>query len=80
MTSIFFLFVIFIIGISVIVFLVKVVSSFIFGKPFSSMENSSEGRYTSWGRQQHNSENIKSHKKIFPKNEGEYVKYEEIKD
>jgi len=77
----FFLFVIFIIGLLLIIFLIKGVSSFIFGKPFSFSDNSaSDDKKTSWYKRKNKADNDETNKKVFPKDEGEYVNYEEIKE
>ncbi len=83
MTFIFFLiFAIVIFGIMLILTLVRGISSFIFGKPSSSFSGS--GYQTTSGfsggrdKSQHNG-TAKTHK-VFSKDEGEYVKYEEIKE
>lgn len=68
----------------VLLSVVRGVSSFIFGKPSTSHSGyTSNNRYTSNNtssseRSEHTSSG--SNKKIFSKDEGEYVKYEEIKD
>ncbi|MDR2951443.1 MAG: DUF4834 family protein [Prevotella sp.] len=84
MTFIFFLiFAIVIFGIMLILTLVRGISSFIFGKPSSSFSGS--GYQTTSGfsggreKSQHNG-TAKTHHKVFSKDEGEYVKYEEIKE
>ncbi|MBF0648815.1 MULTISPECIES: DUF4834 family protein [Dysgonomonas] len=81
----FLIFAIIIFGVMVLLSVVRGVSSFIFGKPSTSHSGyTSNNRYTSnnnassSGRSEHASSG--SNKKIFSKDEGEYVKYEEIKD
>ncbi|WP_296939526.1 DUF4834 family protein [uncultured Dysgonomonas sp.] len=80
----FLIFAIIIFGVMVLLSVVRGVSSFIFGKPSTSHSGyTSNNRYTSnntssSGRSEHTSSG--SNKKIFSKDEGEYVKYEEIKD
>lgn len=72
----FLIFAIIIFGVMVLLSVVRGVSSFIFGKPSTSHSGyTSNNRYTS-----NNNASSGSNKKIFSKDEGEYVKYEEIKD
>lgn len=75
----FLLFAIVIFGVMLVISFVKGVSSFLFGKPFYSASN----RYDSSNRNQQNEDSSYSSKmqrKIFSKDEGEYVSYEEIKE
>ncbi|NDV94417.1 DUF4834 family protein [Dysgonomonas sp. 521] len=67
-------------GVMFVFSLIRGVSSFIFGKPSSHsayQANSESHRENS--RSQHNS-SAKKHRKIFSKDEGEYVKFEEVKE
>lgn len=56
------------------------------GKRQSSASTSNSSSYTSWGNQQRQQEHIlregdqPKHKKIFSKEDGEYVDFEEVKD
>lgn len=81
MTFIFFLLcAIFIFGIMLIFSFVRGVSSFIFGKPSSSAGYQyNNDSYRESRRSQHNN-SAKSNQKIFSKDEGEYVKFEEVKE
>ncbi|WP_029904724.1 DUF4834 family protein [Prevotella sp. 10(H)] len=73
----FLIFAIVIFGIMFLLSIVRGVSSFIFGKP-SSSQGYTSNHASSAGKTAYN--NQKSHRKVFSKEEGEYVKYEEIKD
>lgn len=84
MTFIFFLiFAIVIFGIMLILSLLRGLSSFIFGKPTSSFSGSGYRATSDFSggrnKEQHNG-TAKTHHKVFSKDEGEYVKYEEIKE
>lgn len=83
MTFILFLiFAIVIFGIMLILSVVRGISSLIFGRPSSSYsgsrQQSKDGFSGGSDRSQHNG-SAKTHK-VFSKDEGEYVKYEEIRD
>lgn len=69
----FFMFAILIFGIMLVLSVVKGVSSLIFGKP-----SYTNGNKSSQKQQQYNTS--KAHKKIFSRDEGEYISYEEIKE
>ncbi|MDR1707246.1 DUF4834 family protein [Dysgonomonas sp.] len=73
----FFIFAITIFGIMLVLSVINGITSFLFGKSNTSSNYRSHGR-----KQEYNSpENTsKAYKKIFSKDEGEYVKYEEIKE
>ncbi|MFC4674287.1 DUF4834 family protein [Dysgonomonas termitidis] len=77
----FLIFAIIIFGVMVLLSIVRGVSSFIFGKPSTSHSGyTSNNRYTSGNTSSSGRADTASNKKIFSKDEGEYVKYEEIKD
>lgn len=80
----FLIFAIIIFGVMVLLSVVRGVSSFIFGKPSTSHSGyTSNNRYTSNNNTSSSGQSdysSASNKKIFSKDEGEYVKYEEIKD
>jgi len=83
MTLIFFIiFAIAIFGVMMVFSLIRGVTSFIFGKPSSPFSgyNQSNNSYTESNRNQHNSATKTHHRKVFSKDEGEYVKFEEIKE
>lgn len=77
------IFIVLIIGISIIGTIIRALFG---GKRQSSTSSGNTSSYTSWGRQQRQQEHIlkeegqPKHKKIFSKEEGEYVDFEEIKD
>lgn len=71
---IFFIVAIFIFGVTLILSLVRGISSLIFGR---SSGYAKSNDYTAKGKQYDTSQ---SSKKIFSKEEGEYVSYEEIKE
>ncbi len=73
----FFIFAITIFGIMLVLSVINGITSFLFGK-----SNTSSNYRSHAGRQEDNSRGNtnKAYKKIFSKDEGEYVKYEEIKD
>lgn len=71
---IFFIVAIFIFGVTLILSLVRGISSLIFGR---SSNYAKSNNYTSSEQQNDTSQ---STRKIFPKEEGEYVSYEEIKE
>ena len=71
---IFFILAIFIFGVTLILSLVRGISSLIFGRSSNYAKSNS---YTSREQQYDTSQ---SSKKIFSKEEGEYVSYEEIKE
>lgn len=76
----FIFFLIFAVIIFVIMFLLSIirgVGSFIFGRPSSSYSHQQGGRSP---RDESDYDSSKSVKKIFRDNEGEYVKFEEVKD
>ncbi|MFV0535977.1 MAG: DUF4834 family protein [Dysgonomonas sp.] len=74
----FLIFAIAIFGIMLVLSVINGITSFLFGKS----NNTSSNYRSHTQRQEYNShENTnKSYKKIFSKEEGEYVKYDEIKD
>ncbi len=76
----FILFAIILLGAIVLLSVVKSVSSFFSGKQASSSGNTYNRSSSSWNREEHDSYSVKTHKKVFSKDEGEYVPYEEIKD
>lgn len=73
----FFILAIAIFGIMLVLSVINGITSFLFGK-----SNTSSSYRSHAGRQESNSQGntSKAYKKIFSKEEGEYVKYEEIKD
>lgn len=83
MTLIFFIILaIAIFGVMLVSSLIRGVTSFIFGKPSSSTfsgYHQPNGSHTNSNGSQYN--NTKEHhRKVFSKDEGEYVKFEEIKE
>lgn len=69
-------------GIMMVLTILRGLGSFIFGKPSSSSSTFS-GYKTNNGYSKTKEEHYassKTHKKVFSKDEGEYVKYEEIKE
>lgn len=85
----FFLFIllaIIILGVTLVISFIKGVSSFIFGKPGSSSARQGyDGRYQSSSNNYYEEDKAKhkshkTHRKVFSKDEGEYVNYEEIKE
>jgi len=77
---IFIIFTVIILGVMFLLAVVRGVSSFVFGKPSYTTGNKSTNYYNSTtGREEHYNAS-KSHKKVFAKDEGEYVSYEEIKE
>ena len=56
--------------------LLKSIGQLIFGKPVSSTRQN----YSRMNNNPYDTERKQAQKKIFDRNEGEYVKYEEIKD
>lgn len=75
----FLLFAIVIFGIMFIFSIIRGVGSFIFGRSSTQSENYSSYNET-YSDTSPNRDTSNSGKKIFSKDEGEYVKYEEIKD
>lgn len=83
MTLIFFLiFSIAILGIMFVFSLIRGVASFIFGRPSSSpfSGHRTNNTYSSNNNEQYNHSSKNDQRKVFAKNEGEYVKFEEIKE
>ncbi|MDR2956165.1 MAG: DUF4834 family protein [Prevotella sp.] len=76
MTLLFFiLFAVVIFGVMIILSILRGVSSVLFGKQQTSY---SSGNYSSTSDNQSYQETNKPHKKVFAKDEGEYVSYEEV--
>lgn len=66
-------------GVMMILSLIKGVGSFIFGKPSSSSFSGYRANNSYAGTEQEHHAS-KNRQKVFSKDEGEYVKFEEIKD
>lgn len=62
----------------IILSLVKGIASFLFGRPNTSSNNRNYSQRNDYYSQNNYSGN--DNKKVFSKDEGEYVKFEEIKD
>jgi len=73
------IFAVIIFGIVLLLSVVRGVSSFLSGKPNSYTHNDSD-YYSATDHEKRYSQSKKPHEKIFKKNEGEYVSYEEIKE
>lgn len=76
MTFIFLLLFIGLFGITLVMSMLKGIISFLFGKS----DTSAQKRYKSAYSDKNTNSDFNKNKKIFGKNEGEYVSYEEIKD
>lgn len=74
----FIIFAIAIFGVMIILSLVKGIASFLFGRPNTSSNNRNYSQRNDYYSQNNYSGN--DNKKVFSKDEGEYVKFEEIKD
>ena len=74
----FFIFAIVIFGIMLVLSVINGVTSFLFGKSNTSSSNNRSNYRTQ--EQNSDMDTNKAYRKIFSKEEGEYVKYEEIKD
>lgn len=83
MTFILFLiFAVIVFGAILLFSLLRGVSSLLFGKQSYSSGNRRSGSYTENQRHKNNTDfySSKEHRKVFSKDEGEYVSYEEIKE
>ncbi|MBD8389736.1 DUF4834 family protein [Dysgonomonas sp. BGC7] len=80
MSLIFFIiFAVMILGVMMLLSVIKGVASLIFRRPSSSYNAASGNQYRS-STSRGDSNSAGESKKVFSKNEGEYVSYEEIKD
>jgi len=68
-------------GIMMALTILRGVGSFIFGNPSSSSQDyNARSGYSGTTKEEHYKNSAKPHRKVFSKDEGEYVKYEEIKE